>query len=599
MKINCIKSMKAVSGWIALCVFVIFYLSACQTDKNLGYLTTNQVNMTGYFENDTADFSQFLKILNITGYSGFLGAYGTYTCFAPTNEAINTYLKENGKTSVTDFTVDELKDMVKLHLLQDTISTSQFTDGKLSIPSMYGQYLITGSSVKNGVAKIRINRQANIVHKNIPVGNGIIHSIDAVLKPAKYTVAQMLEQNPDYSIFTAALKSTGFYDTLNFDNSSLLQANKKWYTVVAIPDSVYIASNIFTYSDLTKKYSNTGFPSNPKDSLNLYIAYHITSGLDYVADIVTTSTLNTLAPNEVVTTKLISDSVLLNHDVINGVLEKGSQILRDSSDNSATNGVYHSALEDYAIKIRKATAVYWDICDQPEIRKMSAYHKAGSSVPLGSMTFSGMSWTGGGDADIQYIVAGSNNTTPFYFNDYLNIQLRTAVISQITFTTPLLIKGKYKVWLCWRRAFAQQIQTFFDGNPLPKILDLSEYLPTRPSAPKGSTYKYVSLSDWDNYLQGIGYKRYFHIPNAKACTVNTNIGKCIGTIDVTTTSTHKLQFVVLNSVKGFNMLDMIQFIPVDDDQDWPKFCLDGSVMQRPPTATYDDQANPLPLTGVN
>jgi len=103
---------------------------------------------------------------------------------------------------------------VKLHLIQDTINTSSFTDGKLPQVTMLGQYLVTGVSNQSGVSSYTVNRQALVLQPNISLSNGIVHSIDHVLKAATKTVAQTIETNPEFSIFTQALKETGYYDSL-------------------------------------------------------------------------------------------------------------------------------------------------------------------------------------------------------------------------------------------------------------------------------------------------------------------------------------------------------------------------------------------------
>jgi len=135
-------------------------------------------------------------------------------------DAIKIYLQQIGKAATDELDTTALKDLVRIHLIQDTVSTSGFTDGKLSTPTMYGQYLITGV---NDAGITMVNRQAFITQSNILIGNGYIHVIDHVLQPARLTLAKMVEQNSKFSIFTQALKATGFYDTLTLPIILILQ----------------------------------------------------------------------------------------------------------------------------------------------------------------------------------------------------------------------------------------------------------------------------------------------------------------------------------------------------------------------------------------
>jgi uncharacterized surface protein with fasciclin (FAS1) repeats len=218
--------------------------------------TSDEVNITGYLQLHPDKFSSFLKILSITGDEGFLSVYGAYTAFVPDNNAITAYLQTKGKTGVESIDVQELKDLVKFHLLQDTISTSSFSDGKLNKLTMYGQYLITGASNKDGFTRITVNRQANIIQSNIRVGNGIIHVIDHVLQPAVFTLAAMIENDPKYSIFSQAIKETGLYDTLNILPVANTDSSRAWLTVLAESDSVLKNAGYNSYADLKARFSH-------------------------------------------------------------------------------------------------------------------------------------------------------------------------------------------------------------------------------------------------------------------------------------------------------------------------------------------------------
>jgi len=183
--------------------------------------TTTDVNIVGYLDKNLDSFSLFRQILEKTGTASFLNAYGSYTCFAPTNSGVRTYLKNIGATTVETADMATLKDMVRLHLLEDTIYTNSFTDGKLPVITMYGQFLITSVVNRAGVSSYVINRQGSVVKSNIRVGNGIIHAIDQVLTPATKTISQELESKPEYSIFVQAMKETGFFARLNVVNPDL------------------------------------------------------------------------------------------------------------------------------------------------------------------------------------------------------------------------------------------------------------------------------------------------------------------------------------------------------------------------------------------
>jgi uncharacterized surface protein with fasciclin (FAS1) repeats len=72
-----------------------------------------------YIESDEAQFSDFKAILERGNYLSMLKTYGHYTVFAPTNSAIQTYLKENGYASLNDIPNDKCDTLARAHIVQD------------------------------------------------------------------------------------------------------------------------------------------------------------------------------------------------------------------------------------------------------------------------------------------------------------------------------------------------------------------------------------------------------------------------------------------------------------------------------------------------
>jgi uncharacterized surface protein with fasciclin (FAS1) repeats len=182
-------------------ILTVFFLQGCMKEE-YKQSTSEEVNITGYLENNKEDFSLLIDILYKSKTAGFLGAYGTYTIFAPTNDGVTEWMKSKGKSNLSDFTEAELVDFVKYHVVRDTVGTTRFTDGKIKSPTLYGEYLFT--DVANQT--FRINKQAFVTKSNVLTGNGLVHIIDKVLSPPDLSLAEMIEKDSRYSIFTQALK---------------------------------------------------------------------------------------------------------------------------------------------------------------------------------------------------------------------------------------------------------------------------------------------------------------------------------------------------------------------------------------------------------
>ena len=529
--------------------------------------TTMDVNIVGYLDKNPDSFSLFRQILEKTGTAAFLNAYGSYTCFAPTNSGVKTYLKNLGATSVETADLATLKDMVRLHLLEDTIYTNSFTDGKLPVITMYGQFLITSVVNKGGVSSYIINRQGAIVKSNIRVGNGIIHAIDQVLIPATKTIAQQLEGNPDYSIFVQAMKETGYYAKLNVVNPDL---SKRWITVFAESNKALADSGFNSYAALKAKYSKTGNPANLNDSLNMYVAYHISPGLKFLGDIITVPTHETYLPQEVVSIKLVDQDVLINEDEFNGIVEKGIKITRDKSDIASTNGVWHDAAAHFMVKYRKPTALFWDVSSFAEIKKLPAYYKKANydfARPTeADRPVKDHYWGWGslaGTNVMSYIYSSTGSITNYAVNNDVNM-LPLGLPSRPVFwemRTPPIVKGKYKVWVCYRAQKQSSssnmlCQVEVNGTLMQRTMNFTE------NRPAGT----------DAELEAIGWKRYTEN------TTNIFAAKQVGVIDFLTTQQQIIRITPLNGTQNNNNLDMIQFIPIDQNQILPRFRPDGSLL---------------------
>lgn len=559
--------MKKSITTITLAVITITVIVFSNSCKKIAVetATTDVVNIYDYLKQHPDQYSSITKIVDKSGYAGFLNAYGLYTMFAPNDDAVQLYLTGISKT-LDQLTEDEAKNIVKFHLLEDTLPTSKFKDGKLPLVTMYGQYLVTAVTNTGGVSSISINRQALLTQANILTGNGLIHGIDHVLIPASKTIAELVSGNADLSIFKQALVETGYYDTLNTVN--LTNPARRWLTLLAETNQALLDSGITSYAALKAKYCQTGNPQDPLDSLHIYVAYHIIPDARYLADIVSASSHTSLQPLEVLVSSLEEERVLINDIEFNGTHEIGVELKRPTSDVSATNGVLHIALAHFAPKIRVPFPVYWDVADFPEVRKLPAiFRRANTSFDYGSIK--DITWDKPTNRlDYVYTTTAS---IPVYYNDYLGIPMgNTSRHGWIEFTTPLLVKGKYKVWICYRAA--KQSGSLFNpasGSRCPVEVSFDGTVLSRPFAftiprPAGS----------DGELEALGWKKYSPTAGQEMS------GKFVGVVDVATTDRHKTRLRVLPDAgtgQNSNFLDMIHFIPVDMNQYLPRFNRDGTL----------------------
>ncbi|MEJ6979475.1 fasciclin domain-containing protein [Pedobacter sp. P351] len=551
---------------LVVCMVAIL-ASGCKKAPIVEY-TTEDVNITGFLDKYPDNFSEFRKILDITDSDGFLQAYGAYTFFLPTNDAVKTYLQANNKTSVEEVDATVWKDIVRLHLIQgDTIKTTQFTDGKLGRPTMFGQYLVTGPDPINPTTSFVVNRQANIIQSNISVGNGVIHVIDNVLIPAKKTLAEMIASEPKFEVFAKALEITGLYDSLNFSPLNNPNPEQRFLTVFAETDMALEEADLGSIEELVGRYSVVG--ANHKDTLdglNRWVAYHISPSARYFADLISTTSIPTLVYQEGLSTSAeSSSSIKLNVDP--SIPDPGYPISFVEGDVTAFNGVIHTVNKHFNIIKRVPRPTYLDVTAQPEFVNHPSYDKANFvwDVPtngaLKEFEFQKF---------VTYIKAAESKVT--HRNDYLEFPMGGSSFNKrLVFTTPVLVAGTYRVWIGYPSGSNGNVfLVYFNDQLLPKRWDPSVL---------GSTQ---DMTEEQRYIAG--WKRYMGPSNSD---VTKSIARLLGTAVVFATGRHTVTFeLVDNSSANFDRrlnLDLIQFIPVTpdwQDQLWPRFWTNGRVQER-------------------
>lgn len=549
---NIIQSISA----MVLSIFLGLCLWGC-TDITIVETTTGDANLYSYLLKYPDKYGDFAKIVEKAGYDSFLDAYGAYTMFAPNNQAVQKYLTGLGKQTAS-LSKEEAQNIVKLHVIRDTLTTSSFKDGKLPLVTMYGQYLLSGVGNSASGSSYTLNRQANVIETNVKTGNGMLHAIDAVLSPATKSIAELVASNANLSIFTQALKETGYYDSLNVLNENL---DKRFMTLVAESNSVLAAAGYSDFAKLKARFSQTGNPKLKSDSLNIYVAYHILVGAKYLGDIITASSHLTKVTTEptVVSSKLDGQTVLLNDDTFNGVREPGVELIRTESDFTATNGVLHSTAGHYNVKLRLPTRIDWDVCDFPELKKLSAFYgKKSYSFPVGTV-IQDIQWANASFPPVYVIDAVASK------RDYLQVPMGVPSRNLwLDMKTPIIPKGRYKVWMCYRRqrtsnSFTITCTGAIDGEVLTRPFLFIDQVPT--------------LGEGE--LESLGWKIYM--------SPGTNInmaGRLLGTVDIKTTDRHMFRLQAINGTHSPNNIDMIQFIPITQNQITPRHTPDGTLVSQ-------------------
>ncbi|MDR1672122.1 MAG: fasciclin domain-containing protein [Bacteroidales bacterium] len=583
--------------WTSLSVVAMFGLMtlwhSCKDDlEGKTFLTSDMKMIDDYIlENEADEMTLFLQvadkavIVSPTGdkgsFRGMLHSYGKYTCFAPSNQAITEYLGSLDKSTVDQLSVEECVTIMKYHVVRDSLRTIDFVDGRLPLVNMLTKYITTKTVSVDGKPEIQLNRQAIIVKKDIHCGNGYIQKIDHVLIPPALTSGEQIDDLPDdqYSLFKSIMLRTGLQDTLTVN-----KADNVWFTVFLQSNAAFHEAGIDNIDDLVEKMktarADIALGPQPEtmskeDSLLwTFAAYHIVKSLYYVADLTKASALPTLAPLQNITFILKGDSLFVDEftDPVSNAVEPGMKVDKSSeyTDYSCYNGVLIDVKGYVGPKIRKAQAVFWEFTDQPEIRKNPQFRKGNFdlvSTAAGTYELEDMVIKKGASraGDFAYTTRGTgyNQDWALTNNDYMTFNWYR-LNDYAEFRMPLLMPGEYKVWLCHRAVGSL-------GNVKVKAVFKEEGFEDQTMSTLYNPQLSYDNSKDPEMLLTSGMKRF----TAKISR-GYPVAILLGTVKVNTTGRHWMRFT---KVSGGNTapeyIDMLQFIPVDEDQLWPRFDILG------------------------
>jgi len=582
-------------------IFIMFLTASCKDSLLDSVYQTSDIPMIDeYLENPANGLSEFGKIVALSKYKGMLHAYGTYTCFAPTDNAIEEYMASINKT-IDQLSQEEASEIVGYHVIShiansdgstpQAITSLSFVDGRLSTVNLTNYFLIIGIETdENGAIYYEVDKKARITKKDInKLGNGIIHTVDVVLEKPMKTLKQQIEELPDerFSILKGYFKESEVY-------TSILGAEVsegKYYTVFLHDNESFIEEDLDTRDKLLAELrKNNSGAVDEKELIEDFVSYHIGDGRKFVIDLMTISSLNTLAitsdskESEIKNYEILSiqrnknNEILINEFKVGEYDEPGIPVVKNSiyADLNCTNGITQEINGVIQIRKKGAYRVNFDLTEQPEFVALPDFRKELTEKrQFKAGTLSEITWTGSNV--ISYLVSTSwysayTSKEQYVYGDYMAIRLGTNNAKYLEFKTPYLINGTYKVWLCY---YSDKSETS-SGTPqftttFKQEGQDNQVLSTTIASKMPIKYRDDKVDH--EAMEQEGWKQY------TAREVHTNMAsRLIGTIQVNATGRHTIRFDAMNQASSNIQFDMLQFIPVDEDQVWPMIDMAGNMI---------------------
>ena len=244
---------------------------------------------------------------------------GNLTLFAP-NDAAFQSAGLGTPTAITSLSKEQVKTLLLYHLLYGSVPTSAIPEGLNSVATASKGIAFVN---KSSDGKIYLNN-AQVIQAAIAEANGYVYSIDRVLTPSTGNLLTTIQNNPNLTFLTAAVKRIGA------SNPTLLAAlnnesSTNTVTVFAPNDAAFQSAG---YKDLA------AINSANLQTLTNTLLYHVVSGVTFSNQLQTGSVSTLLSGNKLTVTATANQLTIKGNKNTTAATIKQGNI-------PATNGVIH------------------------------------------------------------------------------------------------------------------------------------------------------------------------------------------------------------------------------------------------------------------
>ena len=249
------RRMKLYKGIVGALLLVMLtptlILTSCsdEPDSQYFYTFTGEMMSDWLKSPERPQYSEFAEIVERAGLMDLLATYGHYTCFAPSNDAVDQFLKGRGLSSVSQLSDADCDTIARTHLIPYMYTTYDMIGHKMPSMNMLNRYLATDPGFdKDSNAVIVLENIAKIIFelKDDSVENGIVQPIDMVIEKSNSYITDLMRENPKISTFYSALMATGVI------NDVMLVEDENYNPKDYVP--LYGASGEYEQTQGAKKY---------------------------------------------------------------------------------------------------------------------------------------------------------------------------------------------------------------------------------------------------------------------------------------------------------------------------------------------------------
>jgi uncharacterized surface protein with fasciclin (FAS1) repeats len=431
-----------------LCLTGLLVAGCSDPNEGKMFAALEEESVASYLEKN-GNFKEWVTLLKEADLYNAMTVRGNLTCFVPTDEAVAAYKQQLGR----EMSKEDVLYLVRYHTLFGyKLLSNALKNGRLVDSTAAGNYLITRFE-SNG--NLYVNDVARVIERDVVTVNGIIHVLDHVIEPIFETVWDIVRNDNKFSIFSAALETTGINEVI--DKISYAGGVRYWGTLFAVSDEVYNREGITSLAELKTLLGGGSNPMESSDPLYSYVAYHVLSGFYTFSDL---ATLPEAVKEKNIET--LAEGRLLNFKEDRGYLYVNDTITLLHTDLQARNGVVHEVSGYMPLYNPRAVLFELEFTDQdyyPQYTRLALFR---------NMILAG-STTGGESEELNvedfpfmrletipegagYVVYNIRSHWPSYdcwYGDVLDISL--GYVGSFEFDLPTIVKGKYEVSIFHQR----------------------------------------------------------------------------------------------------------------------------------------------------
>ncbi len=170
------------------CLTSVFY--SCEIQESFSYKDSNSNAPLGVnaweFIQKTDSLSLFEEAIKLTNTQNLYESSSNRTFIAPSNKAFEDYLQDNSYTDLSEVPVPILRNTIKYHVVNATVSFDDPSISERNNPLPYmsenGQIIyLSRTSGYTGLINEGTNKQWEIFTSNLKATNGIIHILPSIV----------------------------------------------------------------------------------------------------------------------------------------------------------------------------------------------------------------------------------------------------------------------------------------------------------------------------------------------------------------------------------------------------------------------------------